>query len=206
MSDANFIPDMAGVILAGGASSRFGSNKALAELSGRPVISHTADILNKLFQERLLITNTPHIYEFLNWNTTPDLYPGEGPLAGIHSALATIKAKRAFIAGCDMPFLNQKLIRHLCQAVIGCDAAIPRHCRGIEPLYAAYDKNILAELERSLRSGDRKVSLFLERIRVRWVDEQEILGLGMDLTTFYNINRPADLAACSGMEPSGIPS
>ena len=81
-----------GVILAGGASSRFGSNKALALLRGRPIISHVAAVLEKTFHSHLLVTNSPETYQFLGWQMTTDIHPGQGPLAGIHSALQAIRS------------------------------------------------------------------------------------------------------------------
>ncbi len=193
MTDPDIIPDTAGVILAGGGSTRFGSNKALAEINGIPIIKQVADILNTLFDECLLITNTPATYEFLEWQTTPDIFTGCGPLAGIHAALATISSSRAFIAGCDMPFLNTDLIRFICTRLGKWDCVIPRHSRGIEPLHAVYAKSLLPLLEKTLEHGDHKVGAFVNRLNVLWVEEKEMLSIVPDLHSFHNINRQQDM-------------
>ena len=104
------LSDITGVILAGGKSSRFGSNKALAIVDGKPLIQHVADLISSLFAECLLVTNTPAEYEFLSLPMTHDRYRDSGPLAGIHAALLKIRTPRAFVVACDMPNLSQELI------------------------------------------------------------------------------------------------
>lgn len=187
------ITNTAGVILAGGRSSRFGSNKALAIVDGKPLVQHVAETLNALFAETLLVTNTPEAYSFIGWPTVADQFPGHGPLAGIHAALKTINSHRAFVAGCDMPHINAKLIQHLCAVHGDWEAIIPRHKMGIEPLHAVYHKGCLDILEQNLSSGIRKVGMVLEKLHVRWVEEEEILTIVPDLAVFHNVNRPADL-------------
>jgi molybdopterin-guanine dinucleotide biosynthesis protein A len=193
MTNSQKIPDTAGIILAGGNSTRFGSNKALAMLNDMPLIRHVADILSALFDETLLITNTPEIYEFLDWPARPDIFAKSGPLAGIHAALQEISSSRAFVVGCDMPFLDGDLIRFICSRSGKWDAVIPRHSMGMEPLHAVYTKPLLPLLEKMLAAGERKVGGFVEKLNVRWVEEKEILAIVPDRTPFHNINRRQDM-------------
>lgn len=189
------IADVTGVVLAGGASSRFGSNKALAVHDGRPLISHAAETLEALFASRLLVTNAPEAYGFLDWPTVGDHYQGAGPLAGIHSALAVINTPYAFITGCDMPFLNIRLIRLLAELASAGDWDVVVPCPGgrPEPLYGVYHRRCLPTIEASLNRDERKVGLVFKALRVRRVEEDELLAVLSDLTTFLNVNRPADL-------------
>ncbi|HSH12145.1 MAG TPA: molybdenum cofactor guanylyltransferase, partial [Desulfurivibrionaceae bacterium] len=124
------IAEYTGVLLAGGESRRFGSNKALAETDGCRLIEHPARVLAELFEHLLLITNTPKLYAFLDWPTTPDLAPGGGPLAGIEAALVRAATPNIFVAGCDMPELDRALIKHLCSLAPGFDAVIPVSAKG----------------------------------------------------------------------------
>lgn len=181
--------------MAGGSSSRFGTNKALALLNNNPLISHAASTMDKLFKERLLVTNTPATYKFLDWPMTGDIYKNKGPLAGIHAALNTIKEPRAFIVGCDLPFLNEKLIRFLCSLAGNWDVVIPDLEDGPEPLYAVYRKNSLPTIEANLKKGQKKISRVITDLQVRRVSQKEILSVVKDLKTFHNINRPGDLSA-----------
>lgn len=194
MTKKPLISGVAGVILAGGSSTRFGTNKALALLNGKHLINHAASKMNKIFKERFLVTNTPGTYDFIGWQSTKDIYKKNGPLAGIHAALHTIKEPRAFVVGCDLPFLNEDLIRFLCSLSGKWDVVIPDLENGPEPLYAVYSKKALPVIEASLKQGERKVSKVIAKLRVRRVSQKEILSVVKDLKTFHNINRPRDLS------------
>lgn len=193
MTNSENIPDTAGIILAGGGSTRFGSNKALADLNDMPLIRHVADTLSALFDETLLITNTPETYEFLDWPARPDIFTKSGPLAGIHAALQAISSSRAFVVGCDMPFLSGALVRFICSRPGKWDAVIPRHSMGMEPLHAVYTKPLLPLLEKMLAENERKVGTFVKKLNVLWVEEKEILSVVPDLAPFHNINRLQDM-------------
>ena len=192
-------PAIAGVIMAGGLSSRFGSNKALANFNGKPVIQHVADTLSPLFPSCLLATNTPEAYAFLGLPTVEDIYRNAGPLGGIHAALNSIAEPRGFIVGCDMPLLDPLLIRFLCTLAEQeeWDVVLPWPASGPEPLHAVYNQSALPVIEKNLKQRNRKVSDTLAELRVRRVKETEILTIVADLTTFHNINRPEDLADIS---------
>lgn len=188
------IADITGVILAGGASTRFGSNKALAVHQGRPLITHVAATLEGLFASRLLVTNTPETYAFLGWPSVGDCFLGAGPLAGIHAALGAVKTSYAFIAGCDMPFISERLVRLLADLTSGdWDVVVPCPGGRPEPLYGIYHRRSLAAIEASLSRGERKIGFVLHSLKVRRVGEEELLSVLPDLGTFLNVNRPMDL-------------
>jgi len=192
------IAEVTGVILAGGASSRFGSNKALAVHDGKSLISSVAATLERLFPQRLLITNDPETYAFLGWPSLGDYFKGAGPLAGIHAALGGINTPCAFITGCDMPFLSEELIRLLAELASSGDWDVVVPCPGgrPEPLYAIYHRRCLPTIEASLRREERKIGLVLKSLKVRRVAESELLSVLPDLGTFLNVNRPGDLPSC----------
>jgi molybdopterin-guanine dinucleotide biosynthesis protein A len=188
------IHNVTGVILAGGRSSRFGSNKALALVDGMPIIQGIAGHMLSIFSECLLVTNTPAEYEFLSLPVTPDRYQGLGPLAGIHAALLQISTPRAFVVACDMPNLSPELIRYLC-TIDGeeYDVIIPWLKRGQEPLFGVYHKRSLPVITSCLQHNDCQIIRALEELRVRRVREPEILAITGDLACFKNVNQPSDL-------------
>ncbi|MHB1185518.1 MAG: molybdenum cofactor guanylyltransferase [Desulfobulbia bacterium] len=193
------INQVAGVILAGGKSSRFGSNKALALHQGDALIQTIARRLAALFPETLLITNTPEEYGFLGWPMAKDLYPDCGPLAGIHAALRTVSQPRIFVCGCDMPLVNPDLIRFLCELEGDHDIVLPWLDEGPEPLYAVYSKKALPIIEEQLSKNQYKIGIVFEKLRIRKVTSEEILQIVPDLTTFQNINHQHDLARLAAM-------
>jgi len=187
------IADCTGVLLAGGQSRRFGSNKALARLGGCRLVEHPAVILAELFDQRLLITNTPELYTFLDWPTTPDLSPGGGPLAGIEAALRHANTPQIFVVGCDMPYLDRALITHLYSLAGDHDAVIPVTARGPEPLHGVYSQTALPAISAALAIGTRKLQLVLADLQVREVSETEMLAVSANaLRSFSNINTVED--------------
>lgn len=182
-----------GVILAGGASSRFGSNKAMALLHGTHIIKHVASTLEKLFPQHLLVTNTPETYRFLGWRMIGDIHADCGPLAGIHAALHHMTTPQAFVVGCDMPSIDSRLIAYLCNLTGDWDAALPWLDTGPEPLYAVYRKGCLPVIDRQLREKQGKIRLTLDQLNLRKVSQQEVLAITGDLLAFHNINRVGDL-------------
>lgn len=193
------IAQVAGVILAGGKSSRFGSNKALALHQGDALVEGISRRLAALFPETLLITNTPEEYGFLGWPMAKDLYPGCGPLAGIHAALRTVSQPRIFVCGCDMPLVNPDLIRFLCELEGAHDIVLPWLDEGPEPLYAVYSNKTLPIIEEQLSKNQYKIGMVFEKLRIRKVTPEEILQIVPDLTTFQNINHQHDLARLAAM-------
>ena len=193
------IDQVAGVILAGGKSSRFGSNKALALHQGAALIETITRRLAGIFPKTLLITNTPEDYGFLGWPMASDQYRNCGPLAGIHAALQTISQPRAFVCGCDMPLINPELIRFLCQLDGDHEVVLPWLDEGPEPLYAVYSKKVLPIIEEQLARNQCKIGMVYEKLRVRKVTAEEILQILPDFTTFQNINHQHDLARLASM-------
>ncbi|MDZ7642749.1 MAG: NTP transferase domain-containing protein, partial [Desulfurivibrio sp.] len=186
-------PWPAGVILAGGRSSRFGSNKALAHHRGQPLIVHVATTLDRLFNQRLLVTNEPQSFAFVGWPMTADRISGAGPLAGIQAALHELDAERLFVTACDMPLLDGEIIARLCNCPGDWDVVLPALATGREPLHAVYHRRILPQLEAALARGDYRIADLLAELRVREMSGNE-LGIGAGKSSsFVNINYRRDL-------------
>ncbi len=189
------ISDITGVILAGGQSSRFGSNKALALLRGKPLIQHIADTIGPVFEDILLVTNSPEEYGFLNIQMIQDVYQDMGPLAGIHAALKHTGKQWIFVVGCDMPLVTPGIITFLCGLAHGDhDAVIPWLKTGAEPLCGLYRKTDLNRMELQLKNNKPQLHELLGNISVRKVKEEEIQAIAGSLKIFANINIEQDLA------------
>jgi molybdopterin-guanine dinucleotide biosynthesis protein A len=186
--------DITGVILAGGQSSRFGSNKALALWRGKFLIQHVRDTLAVVFNDFLLVTNTPEQFEFLHLPMINDRYQDMGPLAGIHAALRHSVRPWIFVVGCDMPLVMPDLIAFLCGfANEECEAVIPWLETGAEPLCGLYHKSALGKIEQYLKGGKTQIQEILKNLAVRKINQQELLKITGDLQVFSNVNREQDL-------------
>jgi molybdopterin-guanine dinucleotide biosynthesis protein A len=114
-----------GVILAGGKSTRYGTNKAFAEVHGTKLIERVVQTMERLFERLLLVTNTPHEYAYLKLPMEEDIIKGLGPIGGIHTGLETISDEAGFFVACDMPYLNENLLRHM--VTLKGDSSCPLH-------------------------------------------------------------------------------
>jgi molybdopterin-guanine dinucleotide biosynthesis protein A len=182
-----------GVILAGGKSTRYGSNKALAEVHGTKLIERVVRAIEPLFERLLLVTNTPHEYSYLELPMVEDIIKGLGPIGGIHTGLETISDEAGFFVACDMPYLNENLLRYMVTLKKDFDAVIPRVGRMVEPLHSLYTKQCLPILRESIDSQVHQIMRFFQKIRVRYVDEEELRSIDPRLRSFFNINKPEDL-------------
>jgi molybdopterin-guanine dinucleotide biosynthesis protein A len=182
-----------GVILAGGKSTRYGSNKALAEVHGTKLIERVVRAIEPLFERLLLVTNTPHEYSYLELPMVEDIIKGLGPIGGIHTGLETISDEAGFFVACDMPYLNENLLRYMVTLKKDFDAVIPRVGRMVEPLHSLYTKQCLPILRESIDSQVHQIMRFFQKIRVRYVDEEEMRSIDPRLRSFFNINKPEDL-------------
>jgi len=186
------IIDVTAVILAGGQSSRMGSNKALLPYRGGRFIEAIHRLLKDIFSEVILATNNPEQYDFLPCRKVADLYKGMGVLAGIHSGLYHSSNPAIFAVACDMPYLTEDLIRHLASRADAGGVLIPESPSGLEPLHAVYGKGCLAAVESTLLSGQRRIVSFFDRINVSRMNVEQVANFDPSFASFININTPGD--------------
>jgi molybdopterin-guanine dinucleotide biosynthesis protein A len=186
------IPGVTGVILAGGKSSRMRSNKALLPYKGGRFIEAIYRQMSELFDEVIIVTNTPDEYAFLPCRKVPDLHPGMGALAGLHSGLHHSDTPHIFAVACDMPYLNSALIKRLAALRTKADVIIPEGEKGLEPLHAFYGKQCRDAMEKALQSGNRRIVSFFPEARVTVFSRDEVTTFDPSLDSFRNINTPAD--------------
>lgn len=186
------IAGVSAVILAGGASVRMGSNKALLPYRGGVFIEVICRQMKQLFDEVLLVTNSPEQYQFIPCRKVTDIHTGMGALGGLHAGLHHSAHPAIFAVACDMPYLNCELIEKLAAAITGYDAVIPRTEAGFEPLHALYAKRCLPAMESCLQQGNRKILAFAPQVAVRDFSPEEIRRLDPGFLSFSNINTPQE--------------
>lgn len=186
------IRGVTGVILAGGRSSRMGSDKALLPYQGGRFIEAIHRRMGELFDEVIVVTAEPGRYDFLPCRRVTDLFTGMGALGGIHAALRHSGEETIFVVACDMPHLSPDLIRYQCSLAEGADVVVPEGEGGLEPLHAVYRKSVLPVVEEALRDGQCRVVSFFDRVRVRRVSREAVKRIDPDLSAFRNINTPEE--------------
>ena len=185
-----------GVILAGGAASRYGGlPKGLERVGGRRIIDRVAGALREVTDDLLLIANDPAAGGWLpGIRVQQDIVPNAGGLGGIHAALHAARAPVLIVAW-DMPFVPSPLLAKLRALGERADVAVPESGsrRGVEPLCAFYAPSCLPAIEQSLTDGDRRVIGFHERVRVARLPADEVSAFGDPALLFMNVNTPDDL-------------
>lgn len=184
----------AAIILAGGKSSRMGTNKALLKINQKMNIEGICDKLNILFDDIILVTNDPKAYEFLEVRMTADEYPGMGPLAGLHAGLKASDYDVNLVVACDMPFVSAELAEIMIRYRRGYDAVVPVINGKQHPLFAIYKKEIAEAAAKCIKDGELRMKHLLDLIHVRYVTEKDLAGFsGTDIErVFFNMNHPQD--------------
>ena len=196
-----------GVILAGGKSIRMGENKAFLHLGENTIIGHIIGCLQPIVDEILLITNSPDEFAHLNIRMYSDIVPNTGALGGIHTGLTYASHDTVLCVGCDSPFLNSDLLKHLLSVLGDHDAVIPyttniQTCEKInqkedtsfiyQTLCAIYSKRCLPIIEEMFDESDYRVHALRERIDGLMLSPKEWKPYDPKGFSFININTPDD--------------
>jgi len=197
------------IILAGGESSRFVSNKALGLLAGKPLVCHVVERLSRIADETLVVIGRherradyeaflPSSAKVLN-----DSNEGKTPLIGIVTGLQATRSDYALVCACDVPFVNEGVVQLLFRRASGADAAIPTWNGGrIEPLESVYRVvSTLKAAQETLAPSGLPLRVMIGKLaQVEYVSvEDEIREVNPDLRTFFNVNSMEDLETAEQM-------
>jgi uncharacterized protein len=189
------------LILAGGQGKRLSPDKPLLEINGRPIIERVAKVVSRVFEEVLLVTNTPEKYGFLRLPHVVDERPGFGPLMGIYSGLKQMRRDVAFVCAADMPFLREEIIRAEFQELGEFDIIVP-YPRGLpEFLHAFYRKRCLGAIQENIDADRFKIEMLTSRCRTRRLNEDWFVRQGLNQwadLAFTNINTLRDYQRWKG--------
>ena len=185
-------------IMAGGKSSRMGTDKSFVLFNGRSLIEVVIEAVAGLGAETLLITNKPDEYAQFNLPMVSDVYPDHGSLGGIFTAVHAASHPHALIVACDMPWLNRSLLEYMVGLRETADIIVPRWEKYPEPLHAIYSKACLEPIEAKLKAQQLKITGFFGQVDVRFVERDEIERFDRNGRSFANINSPEDLEEAGG--------
>ncbi len=185
--------DITGVILAGGKSSRFGTNKAFAPWKNHTFIEEILREMKAVFSRVLIVTNTPEDYRHLGVEIICDSLPHQGPLGGLEAALKYVGGT-VFITACDMPLVSagqiKKIVSSRSQKSL---AVIASHGAGVEYLLGLYSEKLLSLVQEQLSHGHYSMKSFCEKISDSLfcaVSEEACLNIN-DPKTFESLRETA---------------
>lgn len=183
--------DIVGAVMAGGKSSRMGSEKALLAVEGRPMISYVTGTLSQLFSEVIICGADPQRYEFLGFRVVRDVFQRCGPLAGIHTALTHSAGRPVFVLSCDMPFVPPELVHHILASADRPHTRIAFSEGVLQPLCGIYGQECLPVAEEDLSEGKYSIIRMLKKVKHSAVKIDASLPFYADFI-MRNVNRPED--------------
>ena len=189
---------IAGYVLAGGGSTRFGRDKALVEVGGTPMLERMVELLRRVTKEVKIVAG-PSKYAKFGVTMVEDHWPGEGPLGGIVTALEDAARSPArpewnLILSCDMPFLTRDWLAFLSERAGRSKAQVvfPHSASGPEPLCACWQTAATAKLRTGFESGVRKVTEGIALLRAEVLDEADLKRFDDEGRLFWNMNTAED--------------
>lgn len=186
------VHEISAFILAGGKSSRMGSDKAFLELNGLSLLARALALATKLTEQVRIVGDAAKFVPFEH--VLADVYPGRGPLGGVHAALASSQSEFNLILGVDLPFLHVQVLKFLLAQAKASNAVVtvPFVDGHYQTLCAVYRKQFLAIAESALAEGRNKIDALFPKVVLRVVDEPELTIAGLNLSAFRNVNTPEE--------------
>ena len=185
--------EITGILLAGGQSRRYGSPKAFAELEGKFFYEHVYEALGAVCSQVIIVTRpelTGRFPAHLNVMTDTEEAAGQGPLAGIYSAMNTAGGGWYLVLPCDMPYVTAEAVHRLMQtADRDAEVSAVRTMGEHLPLFSMWNGRVKDRLGESLHQRQLGVMEFLRQSDTKWIESGRIHA---DDMIFCNINKPDD--------------
>jgi molybdenum cofactor guanylyltransferase len=184
---------LAAFVLAGGKSSRMGTDKAFLEYRGRPLVEHAIALAGSLSSAVRVVGSREKFGRY--GLVVEDIFPGQGPLGGIHAALCVSRADLNLMIAVDMPLLSQPFLQYLIDRARGSTAivTVPRTDRRWHPLCAVYRSSFVTLAEEALKAGKNKIGSLFDMTQTLTIEEEELTSAGFSPSLFLNLNTPQEL-------------
>ena len=169
-----------------------GADKASLQLGCQTLLAR-ALALAATVAEAVLIVGEPE--QFLPFGrVVQDVFPGRGPLGGIHAALRESQTELNLMLAVDLPFVESRFLEYLIASACQCAAVVtvPRAAVGWQPLCAVYRREFAAVAERALRKGKNRIDALFSQVETRAISEEELMRMGFSANMFRNLNTPVE--------------
>ncbi|MGH9496152.1 MAG: molybdenum cofactor guanylyltransferase [Candidatus Sulfotelmatobacter sp.] len=186
-------PDAAAFILAGGQSTRMGTDKAFVNLDGRPLLARMLELARSLTDDVRIVGEPARYSHFAP--VVQDLYQNCGPLGGIHAALQSSATDLNLILAVDVPFVSLAFLLHLTQRARSSDASVivVHTNERWQPLCAVYRKKFSEVAKKALRNDCYRIDKLFAETHTEVIDDEELESAGFSSRLFRNLNTPQDL-------------
>jgi molybdopterin-guanine dinucleotide biosynthesis protein A len=219
MKSGDPFPSVSALILGGGKGRRMGGNKLYLQLPEGPLLERVLLRLSRWTEERLLVVSpgemdrVKSLFGGLLRRTGTRLFcdneEGAGPLCGMAVGLERMRTSWAFVIGCDMPDVNEAVVRLLWKggmtlekeclpsaadvSALSGEAVVARLDGYLEPLHAFYSRSALSAVEEALSRGERKITACYKNLFLRVVEESALAFLPGYRNSFRNVNTLSEL-------------
>jgi molybdenum cofactor guanylyltransferase len=190
-------PDVALFILAGGKSTRMGTDKAFVALDGQTLLKRALESARSVSADVTIVGDAAKFRAFAP--VIEDIYRDCGPLGGIHAALRATRAELNLMLAVDSPFVTPALLEFLAGRAESSDAVVTvtRVDGRLQPLCAVYRREFADVAENALRAGRFKIGALFDPRTALVIEESELEAAGFTVAMFRNLNTPGELAGAA---------
>ena len=192
--------DLTAFILAGGKSTRMGADKAFVMLHGHTLLAKALALARSVAGEVRILGDRAKFAAFAP--VVEDVFPGCGPLGGIHAGLRASQTELNLMLAVDLPLISPEQLHYLVTRARGASAMVTaaRANGGWQPLCAVYRREFAEAAEQALRAGKYKIDMLFAPGCTQLVSEQELADAGFSDNIFRNVNTPEELAEVGEMQ------
>jgi molybdopterin-guanine dinucleotide biosynthesis protein A len=179
-------------VLAGGKSSRMGQDKAFLRLGRRTLLERALDLARNSADGVFVVGSSEKFAAF--GPVVEDVYPGHGPLGGIHAGLTRTSTDLNLMLAVDLPFIHPLFLEYLVARAheTAATVVLPKAQGRYQPLCALYRRSFVEVAEQSLLAGGNKIDRLFGHVQTRVIEPAEMIQNGFTEEMFRNLNTPED--------------
>ncbi len=184
--------DLTAFVLAGGKSTRMGSDKAFLTWGDDTLLSHALKLAAGVTPRMRIVGDARKFAAF--GVVIGDIYRDHGPLGGIHAALASSTTDFNLMLAVDSPLIEPRFLQFMVGLARGTDALVtlPRADGGLQPLCAVYRREFALPADQALQMGRNKIDALFTTVKIRVIENDELIGAGFSAAMFRNLNTPEE--------------
>lgn len=191
--------DLTAFILAGGKSTRMAADKAFVELRGQMLLARALELARSVAGAVRIVGDRAKFAAFAP--VVEDVFPGCGPLGGIHAALRASHTDLNLMLAVDLPLLSTEFLQYLVKRSKSGTATVTavKASGRWQPLCAIYRREFADAAEEALRAGRYKIDTLFAPASTQFINEKELAHAGFAIDIFRNVNTPEELGAVGEM-------